>query len=112
MPVRPDLTVDGFPRVYALGDFANIPYGDEDALPQLGSVAQQAGDWAAGNIIAGMAGEEPPAVPLRDKGIMAMIGRKAAVAEIGPTAMRCTAGSRSPRGSASMPNCSPTREPS
>ncbi len=81
--VRPDLTVDGFPRVYALGDFANIPYGDEDALPQLGSVAQQAGDWAAGNIIAGMEGEPRQPFHYRDKGIMAMIGRKAAVAEIG-----------------------------
>lgn len=83
VPVRADLTVDGFPRVFALGDFANIPYGDEDALPQLGSVAQQAGDWAAGNIIAVMAGEAPQPFHYRDKGIMAMIGRKAAVAEIG-----------------------------
>ena len=38
--------------MYALGDFANIPSGSDDALPQLGSVAQQAGDWAAQNILA------------------------------------------------------------
>ena len=56
LSVQPDLTVAGFPRVYAVGDVANIPYGDEAALPQLGSVAQQAGDWAAQNILAGMAG--------------------------------------------------------
>jgi NADH:ubiquinone reductase (H+-translocating) len=84
IPVRPDLTVDGFPKVYAVGDVANIPYGDEDALPQLGSVAQQAGDWAAGNIIADMSGEARQPFHYRDKGIMAMIGRKAAIAEIGP----------------------------
>ncbi|WP_328471313.1 NAD(P)/FAD-dependent oxidoreductase [Actinoplanes sp. NBC_00393] len=82
--VRPDLTVSGFPRVYALGDVANIPAGDGDTLPQLGSVAQQAGDWAAGNIIADLEGEARQPFHYRDKGIMAMIGRKAAVAEIGP----------------------------
>jgi len=81
--VRPDLTVEGFPEVYAIGDFANIPFGDEPALPQLGSVAAQAGDWAGGNIVADFerAGRQP--FHYRDKGIMAMIGRKAAVAEIG-----------------------------
>jgi NADH:quinone reductase (non-electrogenic) len=82
--VRPDLTVPGFPAVYALGDVANIPSADGDVLPQLGSVAQQAGDWAAGNIIADLAGAGRQPLHYRDKGIMAMIGRKAAVAEIGP----------------------------
>ncbi len=81
--VQPDLTVDGHQGVYALGDFANIPYGDEPALPQLGSVAAQAGDWAAGNIIADRLGAGRQPFHYRDKGIMAMIGRKAAVAEIG-----------------------------
>jgi NADH dehydrogenase len=81
--VRPDLTVEGFPHVYALGDVANIPYGDGAALPQLGSVAAQTGNWAAENIIGDIerAGRQP--FHYRDKGIMAMIGRKAAVAEIG-----------------------------
>jgi NADH dehydrogenase len=81
--VQPDLTVPGFPDVYALGDIANIPYGDE-ILPQLGSVAQQAGRWAADNILARSDGNAPAAFHYRDKGIMAMIGRKAAVAEMGP----------------------------
>jgi NADH dehydrogenase len=81
--VRPDLTVEGFPAVYALGDFANIPSGDEPALPQLGSVAQQAGTWAASNILADVRGDGRQSFHYHDKGIMAMIGRKAAVAEIG-----------------------------
>jgi NADH:ubiquinone reductase (H+-translocating) len=81
--VRPDLTVDGFPAVYALGDLANIPSGDEPALPQLGSVAQQAGTWAASNILADVRGDGRQSFHYHDKGIMAMIGRKAAVAEIG-----------------------------
>jgi NADH dehydrogenase len=81
--VRPDLTVEGFPSVYALGDVANHPSADGDALPQLGSVAQQAGDWAAGNIIADLEGNGRQPFHYQDKGIMALIGRKAAIAEIG-----------------------------
>jgi NADH:ubiquinone reductase (H+-translocating) len=81
--VRPDLTVDGFPAVYALGDFANIPAADDQALPQLGSVAQQAGDRAGRNILDNLRGQGRKPFQYHDKGIMAMIGRKAAVAEIG-----------------------------
>jgi NADH dehydrogenase len=81
--VAPDLTVEGHPNVYALGDFANVPSGDDPVLPQLGSVAQQSGDWAAKNILADLQGESRQPFRYRDKGIMAMIGRKAAVAEVG-----------------------------
>ncbi len=82
--VLPDLTVEGFPRVYAVGDAANIPDADGNVLPQLGSVAQQAGDWAARNIMADLNDEKLERFRYHDKGIMAMIGRRAAVAEIGP----------------------------
>ncbi|GAA1560390.1 NAD(P)/FAD-dependent oxidoreductase [Dactylosporangium maewongense] len=82
--VRPDLSVPGHPNVFAVGDVANIPHGDERALPQLGSVAQQSGAWAAKNIIGDIGGTGRESFHYRDKGIMAMIGRKAAVAEIGP----------------------------
>jgi NADH:ubiquinone reductase (H+-translocating) len=81
--VRPDLTVEGFPGVYALGDFANISGADGLALPQLGSVAQQAGKWTAKNILAEIAGGTRTPFQYHDKGIMAMIGRNAAVAAIG-----------------------------
>jgi NADH:ubiquinone reductase (H+-translocating) len=81
--VRPDLTVDGFPGVYVLGDFANIPSPEDESLPQLGSVAQQSGAWAAKNILAEIAGDTRTAFHYHDKGIMAMIGRNAAVAAIG-----------------------------
>jgi NADH:ubiquinone reductase (H+-translocating) len=80
---QPDLTVEGFPDVYALGDFANISIAGDDALPQLGSVAQQSGSWAAENILAGIQGKPRKSFHYHDKGIMAMIGRKAAVAEVG-----------------------------
>jgi len=81
--VRPDLTAEGFPGVYALGDFANIPGPDGQPLPQLGSVAQQCGEWTAKNILAEIAGGTRTPFHYHDKGIMAMIGRNAAVAAFG-----------------------------
>jgi len=82
--VAADLSVPGFPGVFAIGDVANIPGPDGRALPQLGSVAQQSGKWAARNILAQQAGEPLKPFKYKDKGIMAMIGRNAAVAEVGP----------------------------
>src|SRR5499427_7494668 len=81
--VKPDLTVEGFQGVYVLGDFANIPGPDGQPLPQLGSVAQQSGEWTATNILAEIAGEARTPFHYHDKGIMAMIGRNSAVAAIG-----------------------------
>jgi NADH:ubiquinone reductase (H+-translocating) len=81
--VQPDLTVDDHPSVYVVGDIANIPVGDGTAFPQLGSVALQAGVQAAENILADIAGKLREPFDYHDKGIMAMIGRGAAVAEMG-----------------------------
>ena len=83
LDVLPDLTVDGYPGVYAVGDVANIPSGDGAAFPQLGSVAQQSGLWAAENILRERNGKGTEPFRYKDKGIMAMIGRNAAVAEVG-----------------------------
>jgi NADH:ubiquinone reductase (H+-translocating) len=81
--VRHDLSVDGLPGVYAIGDVANIPAPDGQAHPQLGSVALQSGVSAAETIVADVTGKARPTFHYRDKGIMAMIGRGAAVAEVG-----------------------------
>jgi NADH:ubiquinone reductase (H+-translocating) len=83
LDVQPDFSVKDYPSVYALGDFANITGADGKPLPQLASVAEQSGKWCAKNIAAAIDGK--PAQPFRylDKGIMAMIGRNAAVAEVG-----------------------------
>jgi NADH:quinone reductase (non-electrogenic) len=81
--VQPDLTVEGFEGVYAIGDVANIPAPDGGPHPQLGSVALQSGAWAADNILADAAGKPRKSFHYHDKGIMAMIGRGAAIAEVG-----------------------------
>ncbi|MCU1434211.1 MAG: NAD(P)/FAD-dependent oxidoreductase [Pseudarthrobacter sp.] len=81
--VRPDLTAPDVEGVYVLGDAANMTDSTGAALPQLGSVAQQAGKWAARNIQADLTGGTRLPFKYLDKGYMAMIGRGAAVAEIG-----------------------------
>jgi NADH dehydrogenase len=81
--VGSDLTVTGIPGVYVLGDAANIRNEDGDPLPQLGSVAQQSGKWAATNIARRFDGHDEKPFEYHDKGIMAMIGRNAAIAELG-----------------------------
>jgi NADH:quinone reductase (non-electrogenic) len=81
--VQPDLRMEGYPGVYVIGDIANIPSPDGKTFPQLGSVAQQSGSWAAKNIKAEIQGKPTRSFHYLDKGIMAMIGRGAAVAEVG-----------------------------
>jgi NADH dehydrogenase len=80
---QPDLTYGGTPGVYVVGDIANIAGPDGDPLPQLGSVALQSGKTAAHNILAEFEGKPRKPFEYRDKGIMAMIGRGAAIAEVG-----------------------------
>lgn len=81
--VRPDLTAPGAEGVYVIGDAANITDSTGAKLPQLGSVAQQAGKWAARNIYADLHNGTREPFRYLDKGYMAMIGRGAAVAELG-----------------------------
>jgi NADH dehydrogenase len=81
--VREDLTVEGHPNVHVVGDLAATPGPDGELLPQLGSVALQSGRAVARNIVAAIDGAPVEAFRYHDKGIMAMIGRKAAVAEMG-----------------------------
>ena len=81
--VLPDLSIDGAPGVYAIGDVANIPSPDGATHPQLGSVALQSGTWAADNIVAEFNGKQRKSFHYHDKGIRAMIGRGAAIAEVG-----------------------------
>jgi NADH dehydrogenase len=83
LEVQPDLTVTGFEDVYAIGDLANAAGSDGTPLPQLAAVAQQAGKHCAKNILAAISGEPVTPFVYSDRGILAMIGRNAAIAELG-----------------------------
>jgi NADH dehydrogenase len=83
LEVQPDLSLTGFEDVYATGDLANAIGPDGKPLPQLAAVAQQAGRHCARNIIASVNGESTTPFVYSDRGILAMIGRNSAIAELG-----------------------------
>ncbi len=80
--VEPDLTVPGFDNVYVIGDLAHIEQ-DGKPVPGIAPAAMQEGRWATSNLLRSVAGQ--PRLPFRyhDKGMLATIGRGAAVAHIG-----------------------------
>ena len=81
--VEPDLSVPDHSEVFAIGDIAWITDSKtHEVLPQLGSVALQAGDLAGENIKRLLAGKETKPFRYHDKGTMATIGRGAAVVQL------------------------------
>ncbi|HEY5886398.1 MAG TPA: NAD(P)/FAD-dependent oxidoreductase [Acidimicrobiales bacterium] len=80
--VEPTLGVPGHPNVYAVGDVAVIPGEDGRPLPGVAQVAMQSGRHAARQLTRtfGRAGSPEP-FHYKNKGIMATIGRRAAVAQ-------------------------------
>ena len=69
VPVGPDLSVDGHPEVFAVGDIAWITDKNTDeVLPQLGSVALQSGECAGENIARLVDGQGDRAVRLHRQG--------------------------------------------
>ena len=89
IPTRPDLSVEGHPEVFAVGDIAWIAPGKKPPFPQLGSVALQSGECAGENIARLLDGEETEPFHYLDKGTMATIGRAAAVMQ-GPHGLTMT----------------------
>lgn len=81
VPVEPDLTLPGHPEVFVIGDLAFLVQ-DGAPLPMMAPVAMQQGQYAGKTILKKIA--EDPVAPFsfRDKGIMATIGRSAAVASV------------------------------
>ncbi|MGH2871034.1 MAG: NAD(P)/FAD-dependent oxidoreductase, partial [Solirubrobacteraceae bacterium] len=84
LPVDDRLRLAGHEDVFAIGDLAAAHDGGHE-LPMVSPPAMQGGRYVARAIAARAAGERPPGpFRYRDKGSMAVIGRNAAVASIGP----------------------------
>lgn len=91
--VGPDLRVLDQDRIFAIGDVAACPaHPGGPELPMLSAPAIQAGRYVARAILARESGRSVPPFRYRDKGIMAVIGRNAAVAQLGPLRVRGLAG--------------------
>jgi NADH dehydrogenase/putative oxidoreductase len=83
--VRPDLSVPDMEDIYAIGDTALVEQSGGMPVPGLAPAARQGGEYVA-RVIRARIEDSPAPGPFRYKhlGSMATIGRKAAIAELGP----------------------------
>lgn len=82
MIVQPTLQHPDHPQVYVIGDAAFLADENGQPLPMLATVAQQQARHAAGNIRRGLDGRAPEPFTYKDPGLLATIGRNAAVARL------------------------------
>jgi len=82
VPVEPDCSLPGHPEIFVIGDLAHF---EQDGKPLAGvsQVAMQMGGYVAKLIRAQLRGETLAPFRYFDRGSMAVIGRAAAVAQIG-----------------------------
>jgi NADH:ubiquinone reductase (H+-translocating) len=81
--VEDDLSIADHPEVSVVGDAASVPLAPgAPAAPQLAQVAIQSGRHAAEQIVRRHTGQPTVAFRYHDKGQMATIGRRAAVAQL------------------------------
>lgn len=83
IPVNSDLSLPGHPEVFAAGDIAHVELGEGKLLPGLAPAAIQTGVHAAKNILASIHGKARTPFRYNDKGQMATIGKRKAIAEVG-----------------------------
>ena len=81
--IGPDLTIPGYPEVFVIGDLASLPDRAGKLLPGVAQVAIQQGRHAARNIEFARRGEPLQAFRYRDPGNLAVLGRAAAIADLG-----------------------------
>ncbi|MCC5840037.1 MAG: NAD(P)/FAD-dependent oxidoreductase [Opitutales bacterium] len=85
LKVAPDLSLPGYPEVFAIGDIAYVEDAAGKIVPGVSPAAMQMGRYVGQTIGARLKERKPPP-PFRyfDKGSMATIGRSRAVAQVGP----------------------------
>jgi NADH dehydrogenase len=81
--VAPDLSLPNHPNIFVLGDMANYSHQDGKPLPGVAPVAIQQGRFVAKLIACRLRNKRHHTFHYRDRGNLATIGRKAAVADFG-----------------------------
>jgi len=81
IPVQPDLSLTEAPGVFVIGDLASL-HQDGQPLPALAPVAVQEGRHAARNILRALQGLPGLPFTYHSRGMLATIGRAAAVGEV------------------------------
>jgi NADH dehydrogenase len=82
--VQPDLTLAGHPEVFAIGDMVRVrdAGGTPVVFPGVAPVAMQQGRYVGRVVRDRLRGRQTAPFHYRDKGNLATIGRRAAVADI------------------------------
>ncbi|MFB2979158.1 NAD(P)/FAD-dependent oxidoreductase [Microseira sp. BLCC-F43] len=80
--VEPDLSIAGHSNIFVIGDLANLSQ-DGKPLPGVAPVAMQEGEYVAKLIEQRLAGKPAPPFRYLDFGSLAVIGRNAAVVDLG-----------------------------
>ena len=81
--VQPDLSIPDHPEVFVVGDAAAFLHQDGKPLPGVAQVAIQQAAHAVHNIVRLARGGKTDEFRYRDRGSMAIVGRGAAVADLG-----------------------------
>ena len=80
--MKPTLQLPGYPEVHVIGDAAYLEDGNGQPLAMLATVAQQQARHAANNIRRELHERPPTTFIYKDPGLLATIGRNAAVARL------------------------------
>jgi NADH dehydrogenase len=83
VPVERDLSLRGRPEIFVVGDQARFVGDDGQLVPGVAPAAIQEGEAAARNILHDLRGSERESFHYFDKGMMATVGRAAAVVQTG-----------------------------
>ena len=86
--VGPDLSLPGQQNIFVIGDTASVLGADGDPVPGLAPAAKQMGNYVGKLIAARIAGRSLRPFHYRNQGILATIGRRAAVVELGPVRLK------------------------
>jgi NADH:ubiquinone reductase (H+-translocating) len=81
--VEPTLQVPGHPEIFVAGDLAALVDASGKPVPGVAPAAGQMGQHVAANLLRSLRGQLPQPFRYRDRGSMATIGRRRAIADLG-----------------------------
>ena len=80
--VEPTLQVPGHPEIFVAGDLSAARDEGGELLPQVAPVAVQQGEYLSDAVRMFLAGDEIPPFRYKDPGMLAVVGRSHAVAQV------------------------------